>query len=390
MKHAEKNEVDLILKALAKRERALEEDQHDEAHLDTDELNAYAEDVLPSTTRARYTAHIADCARCRRIVSQLALTAGAAAQHAAPVQPGRSFWSTVAEFFSPAVLKYAAPALAFIAIGIVGLVVWNNQRKTEFIAQNQEPATAVATPSGEASVAKTQDKLDKNTEKPGVDESRKQSPGQAGRDQTTASTDSTAAANARQQSNEAPAKQPQYAPEPSVAAAPPPKPAESEVNRNEPTAKREAQAEDQERKRRDELDAARSKEVGQVSKGEYTKSPKGDYAKTPQDKDSGSKTDSIKPGAVGGVTTRTLRDSKAKKGVYEESETRSVSGKQFRHDGNTWVDTSYDSSQATVNIKRESEQYRALVADEPTIKKIADSLSGTVIVVWKGRADRIY
>src|SRR4030095_8418467 len=135
MKHAEKNEIDLMLRGLAKRERALEEDQHDETHLDTDALNAYAEDVLPSATRARYTAHIVDCARCRRIVSQLALSAGAAAQHAAPAKPVRSFWATMAEFFSPSVLKYAAPALAFIAIGIVGLVVWNNQRKTEFVRQ---------------------------------------------------------------------------------------------------------------------------------------------------------------------------------------------------------------------------------------------------------------
>jgi hypothetical protein len=391
MKHSEKNEFDLMLRALAKRERALEEDQNDAAHLDTDELNAYAEDVLPSATRARYTAHIVDCATCRRIVSQLAVSAGAAAQLAAPAKPVRSFWATVAEFFSPAVLKYGAPALAFIAIGIVGFVVWNNQRKTEFVAQNQTPATAVPQPSERVNVdTPREEKLDNYVEKPRADESRKQSPGRAGveQDRTTASTDSSVAANERQQSAKTPAAQPQYAPEPSTAAAPPPKPATTEANKNEPVGKGEVRAqEDQERKRRDEAEVTRSKEVGQVSKGEYSK---GEYSKGAPDKDSGSKTDSSKPGAVGGVSTRTMRDTKGKKGEYEEPETRSVSGKQFRQEGSTWVDTSYDSSRATVNIKRGSEQYRALIADEPAIKNIAESLSGTVIVVWKGRTYRIY
>jgi hypothetical protein len=40
-------------------------------------------------------------------------------------------------------------------------------------------------------------------------------------------------------------------------------------------------------------------------------------------------------------------------------------------------------------VTRGSEQYRALVADEPGIKTIADQLGGEVIVVWKGRAYKI-
>jgi hypothetical protein len=40
-------------------------------------------------------------------------------------------------------------------------------------------------------------------------------------------------------------------------------------------------------------------------------------------------------------------------------------------------------------MARGSEQFRALVADEPEIKKIAEQLDGEVIVVWKGRAYRI-
>jgi hypothetical protein len=72
-----------------------------------------------------------------------------------------------------------------------------------------------------------------------------------------------------------------------------------------------------------------------------------------------------------------------------EEEVRSVAGHRFRKQGIVWVDSAYDSSRPTVNLSRGSEQYRALVADEPGIRTIAEQLDGEVIVVWKGRVYRI-
>ena len=69
---------------------------------------------------------------------------------------------------------------------------------------------------------------------------------------------------------------------------------------------------------------------------------------------------------------------------------RRVGGRQFRRQGGVWVDTAYNSSRQTTSVARGSEQYRALVADEPGIRTIADQLGGEVIVVWKGRAYRIH
>jgi hypothetical protein len=77
------------------------------------------------------------------------------------------------------------------------------------------------------------------------------------------------------------------------------------------------------------------------------------------------------------------------KNKVEAVETRSVSGRRFTREGNAWVDTDYDSSRSTIKVTRGSDQFRALVADEPGIRAIADQLSGTVIVVWKNRAYRI-
>ncbi|MDQ3907646.1 MAG: hypothetical protein M3268_04800, partial [Acidobacteriota bacterium] len=70
------------------------------------------------------------------------------------------------------------------------------------------------------------------------------------------------------------------------------------------------------------------------------------------------------------------------------AETRSVAGRRFRREGDAWIDTAYH-GEATTVVRRGSEQYRALVADEPQIARITNALGGEVVVVWKGRAYRI-
>ena len=72
-----------------------------------------------------------------------------------------------------------------------------------------------------------------------------------------------------------------------------------------------------------------------------------------------------------------------------ESEVRTVMGRHFTREGDAWVDTAYEPSRAMVHVARGSDQFRALVADEPGLRTIAEQLNGVVIVVWKNRAYRI-
>src|SRR5918912_4408003 len=69
----------------------------DEAHLDADELSAFAEGALPSAARVAAISHLADCDRCRGIVVGLAPFARAepevkhqALAAAAPAGPERT------------------------------------------------------------------------------------------------------------------------------------------------------------------------------------------------------------------------------------------------------------------------------------------------------------
>ena len=70
-------------------------------------------------------------------------------------------------------------------------------------------------------------------------------------------------------------------------------------------------------------------------------------------------------------------------------ETRSIAGRRFRKEGGVWIDTAYEAPRNAMTLARGSEQFRALIADEPQIKTIADQLDGEFIVIWKGRVYRI-
>jgi hypothetical protein len=73
----------------------------------------------------------------------------------------------------------------------------------------------------------------------------------------------------------------------------------------------------------------------------------------------------------------------------DDSNTTTVAGHHFRKQGGVWVDTGYNSSRTAISVTRDSEQYRALIADEPGIKTVADQLDGEILLVWKGQAYRI-
>jgi hypothetical protein len=65
--------------------------------------------------------------------------------------------------------------------------------------------------------------------------------------------------------------------------------------------------------------------------------------------------------------------------------TRSIGGKNFTKRDGVWYDAEY-SNQATTNVRRNTDAYRSL---DREVRTIAESLDGTVVVVWKAKAYRI-
>ena len=408
MKQSNNNAVDLLLRSLARRERdgspAGEQDAFKgrragseiaSEHLDADELNLYAEGVLPAPARSRYAEHLADCASCRALVVSLAQASGASARYeTANLQSGIGWWQRFAALFTTPVLHYVLPALVLSGVIAIGLLALRQEGRPEWVARNQpvEPSTAsdrapvneprqgssaetglsavapsatvekrAGTNTGESTADTSVNELKNNpVEKRGLLEKSL--------DTNSGTKPSTAAKDAEEYPHVAGAtsSQPVFAPDPA-----PPKAAISELDnkvivRKEEPVQREAQ------KHVEDGFKIQSKDDSATHGPARNRAPS-----------VGGRLDARLP-----AENRAVRD-KAKKEAGEEVETRSVSGRRFRRQGNAWIDTAYESSRSATNVVRGSEQFRALLADEPGLRAIVQQLGGEVVVVWKNRAYRI-
>ena len=405
MKQESNNTIDLMLRKLGRSGGGLQQNagngaaESSDAHLDTDELGAYAENALPPTTRARYTEHLADCMRCRQIVSQLSQAAGLVIDDSPKAVPS-GLKAFLVSLFSPIVLRYAVPALGLLIVASIGFIALRSTARME-LAQKREgtvfdqaPATATPADAGAASSnppsvnfasksqpqgastpqegAKTAGARVSEQEKP-TDEVRRQEKEQPVQKSAT-STDQIAAAPSSGSPTET-----VTVVTPKPAAVEDQKQATPEVAQNKVQAQpstqtgsvQSANAKDEPSRRRaakePAADIARLNEGSSLKKGKTysgaaNESAKADDAEEKRERD---RSDKDKP------------------------ETVSVAGRHFRKSGSGWIDVAYNSSQVTTNVTRGSEQYRALIADEPGIRTIAEQLKGEVIVVWNGHVYRI-
>jgi hypothetical protein len=371
MKQETNNEMDLLLRRLGRRDETTVSNAAD-GHLDADELSAYAENAVPPAARARYAAHLAECSRCRQLVVQLSASVGVVVATESAKVAGPSGWKKfLASFFTPMVLRYAAPALGLIVVAAIGFLIMRRDRSPNDVAQvtntQQTPAALPTTGDGSVNYSFTN---------------------------PTPSPDGFRDKQVRGVETESPARMPNAPPvvtsvETEVskdAAAAQPKSEEQTKAANEPPPPKAAPA-PEESPRAAEVEV-RGKEASETpATAAAPASAKSLKLAEREDKDNSARARKPAPGAAvqgAGSVADDRRDSLGFVG-----ETRAVAGRRFRKQNGVWTDTAYDASKDAVTVTRGSEQYRALVADEPAIKTIADTFDGPIIVVWKGRTYRI-
>ena len=386
------NDIDLLLRQLSRRNGA-PVSEADELHLDADELNSYVANALPAVTRARYTTHLADCSSCRKLVVELS-----AAQGPVPRQPTATavapsgLMSFLASLFSPMVLRYAVPALGLMVIAVIGIVVLrqesgrssvarlndSNQAQPAVTTSPQEPSTSGYTSTDGDSAAKTAE------QKPLV--------APIGKEDSVAKV-----APVTKASSPAVANQPAGAAGAVAGEAPPsaPKVAQAEdasgradLNKDkkaEPFAARDAVKERATEADKNESPKTESQVV--ITPGSTIRRDIG--VRSAKSGDSATATAGTGAGHMKRAPAARSQSREEAKDTEAAAETRSVAGRRFRKSGRVWIDTDYDSSKPIMTVARGSEQYRVLVADEPSIRTIADQLDGEIVVVWKGRNYRI-
>jgi hypothetical protein len=397
MRHETNNEMDLLLRRLGGRDGGSlrgAEAQHDDGHLDADELNSYAQNALPAPARARYTEHLAECGSCRKLVTELCLSLGAVA--AVPVETvptPAGLKKFLAGLFSPLVLRYAVPALGLLVAAVVGFVVLRQQQSQPFMARvdesHQQPAAKQFVPPTAPSPAQLNDEPRKeidSTPKPGQGVT---SPSE-GKPQSRGVEDKEAPAPVQRGKEESSAA----AAEPAPSATPQPPAAPKTVAASEVEAQKQTVivAKKQPAATIDKTTADGDVAKPQANENNFRRIEPLASERADQNKAKTGSADT-KPGSSdsGGFMAGGLRRAARARGqeAKDDADTRSIAGRRFRKERGIWTDTAYDSSTATVNVARGSEQFRALIADEPEIETIAKQLEGEVIVVWKGRAYRI-
>ena len=405
MSRESNKEIDVLLRKLSGKRNgnsaadtiaAAGADEHLD-HLDADELNAYAEQALPEATRARYTAHLADCGRCRQLVTQLSLSSTATFSTHAEEQAPSKLKLFLASLLSPLVIRYAVPAMAILVVVALAWVAMRRSPMAQHVARNIEQQPAATTSSAEQP-------------NPAASEpdSARGLVNQAN-DQRTAGTE--------QERNKSPEnKQAKVAEEPVAAAAPPVATPATEVDQSrDDLAKRpqksapvappdvgstsvagakpatEADKNEGTRQKKDESAAARDVKEKEEDRNAFQKAPQAAASRPTKTEsaDRPSKGQSVDTQPETAKLRAPRREAPPKDAPREQApDVRSVGGHRFEKRGQVWVDVLYQ-SQSTINVARDSEQYRALVGDEPGIRTIAEQLSGELIVVWKSRAYRI-
>lgn len=394
MRQETNNEMDLLLRRLSRRgdggARNGETGLGDR-HLDVDELSSYAQNALPAAARARYTEHLAECSSCRKLVTELSLSLGTATA-AAPVETGLAssgLKAFLASLFSPMVLRYAVPALGVIVVMVVGFVALRRQQSDQPVAQltteqkrsvseTVQPGFIAPTPAPSEGLPNS-GQSERDIQRGRVDQS---SPAKRGAEVSEGAPGGTAAAPVAKSTDVvAPTES-----RPAAVAAEPPSPAASKVmaqdeaKESSKEKKAEAGAKQQPQSATGTADTARA-EASKTANAPTVAERR--VADIPSQNRQYGELQTLRPGAAAARAREEKRDDK------DATETRSVAGRNFKKERGIWIDTAYDSSTRTVNVARGSEQFRALVADEPAINTIAEQLDGEVIVVWKGRAYRI-
>ncbi|MDQ3174846.1 MAG: hypothetical protein M3Q91_14265, partial [Acidobacteriota bacterium] len=349
MKQTENKQMDLLLGDLARRTgvRSVAPEDHSAMHLDADELNSYAEQALPAAARARYTSHLAECASCRKIVSELTSESGANVREDSVSQKtSAGFRQKFGALLSPSLLRYAVPALALFAFIAFGLNALRQQPQPDFVAQNQPVASRDATietkpadspaKSGNSAAATEERRSSESQTSDGKSIETKAKTGEKNETSNRAApTDSVTVTSDRDAS---PAKaagavaQPSYAPDPAAPPAPKPQTTHTET-RTEVAARQKEEAD----KKKDE--GAQEQEVARSRTDDNQNQVARPQAGT---------------GALAGQSHERLRKLEAKgasgagaKTNEDEADTRSVSGRRFRRQGGVWIDTAYQSSTAT-------------------------------------------
>jgi hypothetical protein len=356
------------------------------AHIDADAIAAFAENALPSKTRALYFEHFADCDPCRKLLARSAAWPPAESKNtavSAAVTAVSAPW--YAGIFRAPNLAMAMAVLVLLLGGVLAFLfvnrrsgdgnatvagVMNSQTRADGIstAPAEEPAAAMSN-SANSAVANTAANAMSDTSaaanKPAAPPA---APG--GRGPSEDQPASTSAEGFTLDGSESSRTQPKTAAPPPAAMAQPPTPADERERKDD--ADKEKQEAPAKGADRDAKMSARSETTANdsLSRDGAPLAMK----KAGPNRNVGPRQGNVQENNVQGVQLGA-----------GAARIKNAGGKKFELNDGVWYDTAYH-GQATKNYRRSSADYQKLDAG---LRSIASSVGGVVVIVWKGSAYRI-
>jgi len=379
-------EIDVLLRQAAQSETAsaaanpTSRIQHPtSAHLDADEVSAFAENSLPNKTKQKYTIHLANCSRCRSILANLiALDAETETpviqvektEKTAPVIP----WYR--KFFASPNMAFTMGALLLAFTGLIAFVVLQNNNRTsgleisqisEQTEKAQGPSLNEILPAQESFSNSTMSNSMSSNSMAMSNAAPSISSTNSALTQSETKMTSIPAANSNMSA----------APKPTVSASEPSRPEIREDNFAMLPNKNKLQPEAA--NTNTTADKAKENRKANDEKEEIKVLENSDAAKSAPNQ-----TLTQLPVNGRSVPKESL-SATANRKIQEKSETTSVGGKNFKRANGIWTDSAYK-GQSITKISRGTNEYKKL---DSNLRSIVENLGGTVIIVWKDKTYRI-
>ncbi|MCA1625713.1 MAG: zf-HC2 domain-containing protein [Acidobacteria bacterium] len=364
-------EMDALLRQMARGETAFAATNPQSAirnpHLDADEISAFAENALPEKAQQRFTIHLADCERCRKILSNII----ALNSEIVPVEETKTVAVAAAipwyrKLFAYPNLAYTMGALVLGFAVMIGFIVLQNSNQSGSFDMAKAPV-------------EQQSAKGPNAEENAMPLEENQTNMMANTANTVfnanaASVYSSDMMTANTSTNTAPRNS-----NTSVISN------KLSVSSNE-SPKDEPSREDEATKNRTVL-PENNFAAGNVAeeKPERSKEDKKGVETADTTKPATVQAEPSQPTALGRSAATETLSAKARKNARANTETTSVGGKTFRRQSGVWIDAAYK-GQATTNISRGTNEYKKL---DSGLRSIAENLGGTVVIIWKEKAYRI-
>ena len=349
-------------------------------HLDADELSAFAENAMPEKSRALYMRHLADCDRCRKILSNLlvmnAEAVPAAASPSVITVAERAVQPWYRRLFLFPNLAYLMGSLVLIFGGFLAFSVIQNSRTGDVAMVSDTPAseTTRGGPNFQDEPALVATNSTANS---------------AANVATTATAAETANTNSAAAAAGSPrnvgARENNFVLDgdstSDVAGAAPAAPPPMAAAESRPAVKDDRERDDLAKLKTEDKAAGAvtlqesARNLPMQKQSSDTSSPSGPMRNESQINRQYDNLD-----ARAKAMRKASRDEEAPTGGR-----KSVGGRTFERKQSVWYDTGYQ-GRPTINVRRGSAEFNRL---DGGLRSIANSLSGTVVVVWGAKAYRI-